>query len=85
MAATDLAQVIHRNKACPRCRSEPEKSLTEQEKIEQDIETIRESIRLLWAEAASKPLSAADRNAIRGQWHLLVSELQELLAKPADG
>jgi hypothetical protein len=61
--------------------SEPQKPLTEQEKLERDIKMIRESIRQLWAEAASKPLSIAEGNALRGQWHLLLSELQEMLAK----
>jgi hypothetical protein len=53
--------------------------LPEQEKLQRDIHGLTESIRLGWADVASKPTRPKDRRELRGHIARLVAELGRLL------
>jgi hypothetical protein len=53
--------------------------LCEQEKLQRDIHSLTESIKLGWAEVGSKPMRPKDRRELRGHIAGLVTELGRLL------
>ena len=53
--------------------------LPEREKLQRDIHGLTASIRLGWAEVASKPMRPKDRRELRGHIAGLVKELGRLL------
>jgi hypothetical protein len=53
--------------------------LSEQEKLHRDIHSLTKSIRLCWADAASKPMRPKDRKELRGHIAGLVTELGRFL------
>jgi hypothetical protein len=53
--------------------------VTKIEKLQRDIETMRESIRLQWRELADIPLSDIEHHATRAAILSLVDELKRLL------
>jgi hypothetical protein len=53
--------------------------MTKKEKLEWDIATVRESIRLDWVTLASKNLTADQRKAIREHLDMCSSSLKEFL------
>jgi hypothetical protein len=53
--------------------------VSEQEKLQRDIHSLTESIRLGWAEVGSKPMRPKDRRELRGHIVGLIAELGRLL------
>jgi hypothetical protein len=53
--------------------------LTEQAKLQHDLDTLKESIRLGWAGMAAKPLRPKDRQELRKYIVALGAELTRLL------
>ena len=67
------------NKCCA-CKAKGD-ALTEAEKLKRDIDTLRESIRLDWAELDQLPMSADERAGIREHIKTCVKDLTDLLAR----
>jgi hypothetical protein len=55
--------------------------VTEEEKLRRDIETLREAIRLDWADLAQLPLTPEERQGIRHNVTICVRDLADLLAR----
>ena len=55
--------------------------MTSQEKLQRDIDTLRESIKLDWQDIATKQLSATERQGIRQHIQWCTDELKNLYEK----
>jgi hypothetical protein len=55
--------------------------MTDEERLQWEIKTVRESIDLDWARLASKDLSPDDRKAVKEHLLIYVSTLQDLVAR----
>lgn len=52
--------------------------MTSQEKLQRDIDTLRESIKLDWQDIATNQLSANDKKGIKQHIQLCIDELKNL-------
>lgn len=53
----------------------------ELQRLQHDIDTLKESIRLDWVDMASRPMSPAERGALRTHIGFLIRELENLLRR----
>jgi hypothetical protein len=55
--------------------------MTEREKLQRDIDTLRESIRLNWLDLSRLPLNFQEAQAIRAEINVCVRDLADLLMR----
>ena len=54
---------------------------SEREKLVRDIDCLKERIRLAWHDMLSKPMTAGERQELRGSIESLISKLNNLQTK----
>jgi hypothetical protein len=55
--------------------------MTDREKLQQDIDTLKEGVRLAWLDLASNPMTPGERIELRKHVTALVGELTGLLER----